>query len=466
MRTPVVQAFFAVLLFAFLISGGAFLVHSQNAPAKSATNDELIAAGLRADTATDPNAYDNYEQAIRLLFQQRNYTELDGIANTARANKEHFSGGVRKLTLFYSAFRNPSSGKNASEADWQDHVARLEEWKHASSNPLTASMAMAGAYYNYAWKARGDGTADTVSDDGWSLFHRRLQKVHAILDEFSQQREKDPVWYQLAIELGTPESLPQAQERALFDQAIAADPTFRPYYHDYAFYLRPQWSGEEGDILRLADEMYAKLGPVDGPIAYFEIATMALCNCGVSRRDQGFSVVKIKRGFALSQEHYGPNLAMENTLAFMAWNMQDPVTAEETLEHIGDNYVLSSWQDDRENIDRIHQWLASYELDHAPFQSVRDEMRTPEGQNYAQLLQADFNRKYGKALDACHEQIGDDARPTYFMIKQDATGRMVTGFLYPMTAFSQCFVKAAIDERHPLFIVPPHDNYWNKVVVQ
>ncbi len=49
-------------------------------------------------------------------------------------------------------------------------------------------------------------------------------------------------------------------------------------------------------------------------------------------------------------------------------------------------------------------------------------------------------------------------------MKQDATGKVIQAFWYPESAMSRCFFENGPHEA-PTFIVPPHSDYWTKIVM-
>ena len=189
-------------------------------------------------------------------------------------------------------------------------------------------------------------------------------------------------------------------------------------------------------------------------------------NCGRQCEGDKFSIAKIKRGFALLEQHDGASLPELNKFAYMMSIRQDPVALDDAFARIGLNYDVPEWQDKQENIDRAHQWLASFRIGGEPFDALDEEMKSQEGQNYAKLIQADFEKKYSKLLEDCRKQAGDDLRGFYFYFKQDATGRLSNAFGVPSNAMGACFNKGAAIHDKPMFMVPPHADYWNKITVR
>ncbi len=419
---------------------------------------------LSADSSTDPQAFEKYQQAIRQIFDENDLVRLGQLAEDARSNKEKFSGGFWKLTQIYDVLSSPKSGSEASETEWTQHFEHLQRWRDFAPDSITPRLVMAKSYVAYAGAARGGGYASTVSDDGWKLHDERTAKALAILADSVKLHSGDPMYYDILLDISKMQGWDLAQENALFEQAITAEPTFRRYYRKHAQYLRVDWYGKKGDIEKFADEMYSRFGPVEGPITYFEIATSSICNCDEERATH-FSLGKMREGYALSAKTYGESLLQLNQLAYIEWICSDPVALEDLFNKIGTNYVAAGWQDP-DNFMRAHQYLVGMaELNPPVNQAISAEMQTPEGQSYAKAMQASVEEKYRDLLNECRTSVKDDPRGFYFFLRQDASGKAIGGFTYPGSAFAQCFAKTAMSEI-PTFNPPPKDDYWSRVVVR
>ncbi len=55
---------------------------------------------------------------------------------------------------------------------------------------ITARVALAGSWVGYAADARGDGYADTVSQENWKLFKERVANAHNELIEAKKLEQK------------------------------------------------------------------------------------------------------------------------------------------------------------------------------------------------------------------------------------------------------------------------------------
>lgn len=101
-----------------------------------------------------------YTDAVRALLAKEDFEKLDTIADAARVSKIRVPGGTWLLYHFYSGITSPFGGKNAADAAWENHITILKRWVEQRPQSITARVALAQAYVNYGWKARGTGYAD------------------------------------------------------------------------------------------------------------------------------------------------------------------------------------------------------------------------------------------------------------------------------------------------------------------
>ena len=135
-----------------------------------------IVPDLNPNVANDIHGMEKYQEAIRQLLQQEKFSEIDRIAGEARTTKARFAGGYWKVHNIYLALKQPGTKTSASEAEWTQHLARLEKWKEQFPTSITARIALAESYHSYGWKARGTGYANKVTDEGWRLLAERVQR--------------------------------------------------------------------------------------------------------------------------------------------------------------------------------------------------------------------------------------------------------------------------------------------------
>ncbi len=151
------------------------------------------AAGLNGDLSTSIHALGDYRETIAGLLEEREFKQLDCLADRLRSSKERFPGGGWKLHVLYEGLENPVQyPQHPTEKDWNVLLRRLKQWAAVRPRSLTARVALASVYVDYAWYARGNGYSDTVSASGSKLFGERTAEARRILERASVLPTKCP----------------------------------------------------------------------------------------------------------------------------------------------------------------------------------------------------------------------------------------------------------------------------------
>ena len=287
---------------------------------------------------------DVFAPFLKSQIMQDKFDDLEYIASQARLKKSMHSGGVWVLYDFYSAVGTPLM-PNPSPAQWDEHIDHLKKWVADYPESSTARISLASGYAERAWASRGNGYADTVSDDGWNDFTRYNNLAKATLLEAATLKEKDPHWYYFMLQLALAEGWTKSQARDLFDQAIAFEPGYYHFYREYAQYLLPRWHGEEGDPETLAEELPKRLKEPTASMMYFETVTTYLCACfGEPPTLDGASWPLLKEGYNNITKLYGASSLKLNRYAYLAYVAKDKSAAHEAFTEIGDAYNRAAWR--------------------------------------------------------------------------------------------------------------------------
>ena len=285
-----------------------------------------------------------YQSHIARVLAQGDFVQLEKEAQKVRADKSRLQGGVWKIFGLYEGASKPVTGGRATESDWKAHIATLKKWVAASPESATARIALANAYVEYAWAARGNGYADSVSGSGWDRFGERIALAKATLMEAARLKEKCPYWYEAMQIVALGEGWNKAQARELFDQAAAFEPTYYHYYREYANFLLPKWYGEEGETQAFAEEVTSRLSEPDASIIYYEIASLLACQCDKERDSlAGMSWPRVRQGFEKLSELYGTSNLKLNRFAYMSFVANDQASARSVFPAIHDDWNHLVW---------------------------------------------------------------------------------------------------------------------------
>lgn len=403
------------------------------------------------------------EASIRALFELENFSSIDRVADRARATKARFPGGFWQVHIIYGPLSQPERGANAGDAEWRLHLERLKKWIAQSPASVTARIALAQAYQSYAWKARGSGYADSVAEDGWQLFHERLELSGKALADAFALPVKCPEWY-LAMQTLL-QGLDSSKEiqAAAFEKAVAFEPDYQYYYRIRANSLTEKWGGEEGEMVAFVEKAADRLGGKRGDMIYYQVAHNLNCNCGDDANLHGMSWPRIKRGYMALEEMYGVSLVNLNKVAYMAGIGADPVYANQIFARIGDNWDQTTWKS-KTQFEGTRNWSEGASVVKAIEQalSAADEnVKTPEGRK--------FDGEIGKAFAAHYSSVFGDcikhSDPT-FMVPFDLALRLgkdgnveqiYSSITYEVSA---CLVPQIEKGKFP---APPRAQYWIKI---
>jgi hypothetical protein len=299
-------------------------------------------AGASEDGARQEN---DYKTEIMMDFVRKDYDALEQAARGNRSPTARFGGGSWRVWGYYDGLAAPPTGDSATDDDWNAQIDALKAWVAARPESAAARIALAGAYDNFGGKARGDGYADSVSDEGWRLYDERLALAASTLVDAAKLKERDPYWFSLMFDVALAQGWSQSQAKALVDAAISFEPSYYHVYRQYANFLLPKWYGEPGDAQSFANSVSAQIGGKEGDFVYFEIATTIACGCNsddVSQL-QPLSWPKIKEGYAAMGQLYGYSSLKTNRFAYLAVLEHDKRAAQAAFAVIGDDWEPKVW---------------------------------------------------------------------------------------------------------------------------
>jgi hypothetical protein len=433
---------------------------------------EEDAAGLNSDIGTDIHAFNDYEGTIGRILKEEKFEELDCLADRARSSKEKFSGGVWKLHQLYSGLyrvvQYPVT--HATQEDWDIHLQRLQRWVAARPKSVTARVALADVYLDYAADARGTGFSNTVSDSGWKLFEERTAEAKRILDEASLLPTKCPEWYLAMQSVAENQNWDAAEESALFEEATKFEPGYHYYARVRASNLLPKWGGQPGDTEKFVQEVADRIGGDQGDILYFQVAIAPAVICGCNN-DPHLSWERIERGFEASEKQYGVSMWNLNRVAYLASHFGggDPLTADQALTRIGEQWDEDTWGR-KENFDGVKQWASANAPMMAKLRAVEAaagaNMQTPEGSRY----NVSFEKTYRDLAQQCARMEGDS--PTQSEGKFEtltsvgAKGTVEDAKIQSTGLAGECLYQKLHGfqlERATPFAPPPQAPYWVRV---
>jgi len=318
---------------------------------------------LKAQTApVVPNAIESEEdestlhgsewrRLIETDLVEEKFDDLDRMAAQFRSEKTRFPGGGWKLTSFYSALDKPM----LTDKDSIDHLAHLKHWIAQRPESITARVALATSLHRWAWVARGNGQAESVTAEGWRLFGERIGESLQVLQAAANLHERCPQWYSEMMIVGLAQNWNEAKMKEVFEQGIQFEPEYFHFYKQMANYLLPKWDGKPGDASAFAKTAADNVGGEQGDVIYFHIATAVIGKSGKEVKAQEMDWARIQRGYQALTAQYGANGYLKNEIAYFAYEFRDATVARQQFAVIGDRWNRSVWRD-RERFDRARDW--------------------------------------------------------------------------------------------------------------
>jgi hypothetical protein len=466
-----------------LVAGGLASCHGnrawQNVPAiqasspNSSTNSspsacnisEEDAVGMNGDLSADIHAARDYTATIARMLTEEKFEELDCLAVHSRSTKERFPGGMWKLHELYKGVSNPVQYPvHATQEDWEALLRRLEAWVTARPKSVTARVALALAYIGYAGDARGDGSANTVSESEWKLFRQRTAAAKRMLEEASSLPSKCPEWYVVMQEVAQNEGWSEATKRALFDQATQFEPGYYYYARVLASNLLPKRGPETGATEKFAQGVADRVGGDQGDILYFQIASAnsVMCAC---EDDPHLSLARIERGFEASEKQYGVSMLNLNRIAFLTARTRpdDEVFADKTLTRIGEQWDEETWTIEKDF--ELAKNFAAFMGKRLALEAAADaNMKTPEGLHY----KAAFEKPYKQLVQQCVRPGDTDGGKFKALINVGAKGTVEDVRVEGNSPAAMCLfeeLRALQQEKATPFPPPPQAPYWVKLVL-
>jgi hypothetical protein len=274
---------------------------------------------------------------VRQMYNSSQFDELEKIA--AKVRRDTFGNGSWKIVQYYSSLECRSS---EPEGMWRLHDRIHRDWIAKKPDSITARLAYADFFCSYAWHARGNGFAGSVTSEGWQLFHERLASAQKTLDEARKLKEKDPYFGLVALRVALGEGPSKAEHDALVSEAHAAEPKFWGYFTSRAYSLMPRWHGEPGDWEAFALKS-ANLPDGLGAELYARIVLHLMDFYGDIFVESDASWPKTREGLNLMMERYPDSLEIANEAAMLAVMAKDRDLARKIFARINGACVVHVW---------------------------------------------------------------------------------------------------------------------------
>src|SRR5581483_11814932 len=160
------------------------------------------------------------------MLLKHDFAQLERIADDARRKDTRIADGQPVLAALYEATAGCACGNRFTDELWQLRRTRLAEWNKQIPNSQTARVASATFPVYYAWFARGNNYASSVSADAWRLFRERMESGRMALEKLDPAAQQDEGWYAAMLWIALAQHWPSEQFDALYERAAKSHPGY------------------------------------------------------------------------------------------------------------------------------------------------------------------------------------------------------------------------------------------------
>lgn len=285
-------------------------------------------------------------ESVTALLRQKQYTRLEQHMENLLQEKKRNENGQLLLDIAYEEFI-------ADDIMYDKLETRLQyftDWVKQHPSSHFANAVIGKFYVFYAWKARGPGTAGTITHKGGLLFEERLQLAKTYLEKAYSLEPNDPFVSSSLINVALGLGLGREEMERQFQRALQADPDAYDAYVSKLAYLQPQWYGSKQEMFTFTRDAVQKSSSISRiPLllatAHWNMQNLSN-NPGAYFRDP--EVWKeVKWAYDTLHSRFPDAQEYHNKFALAAYLAGDYSTAKQEFEKIGNNWYTGVWHDYR-----------------------------------------------------------------------------------------------------------------------
>jgi hypothetical protein len=303
------------------------------------------------------------DDVLQMVYHEQ-FDQLEKLTDDLRSQKLGFYEGRSQLCVVYGYLSDFSN--DADDKEWQAFADKLQAWANAYPQSPAPLISLGEFYVSWAWKARGSGYANTVTDEGSRMMNERLAKARENLETAEQLPVKDPGVYEGLLQVALGQGWSRGDMEAVFQKGIQIEPNDEQLYESKAYFLLPRWYGLRGEWETFAAEAADARGGDEGDILYMCIArSQAWSEGGDFFKNTSISYARMRRGFEASLRRNPDYLWDENSYCYFACLAGDRDTAQELFRKINGRWEKSVW-DSEDYFDQCQHWALA-DSDHPVF---------------------------------------------------------------------------------------------------
>lgn len=297
---------------------------------------------LTADPVRRP--VEDYAAEVHRYFEQENFSVLEKLVATLRANKQRLPGGEWKLTAFYRGLR-PNYAEKQTPALWQANLTKLDKWAKQFPDSATPMIAMVDNFAQFAEPLQTKADLNTLPPARRQQINEGIALGEEALKAANASEAKDPHLYASLLELGRVAGWNKAKFDELYNEGALVEPNYQHLHEAKAAYLLPTWYGTTGESEEFTQTVAEEVGGAQGQQLYFLVTKNALSRVPKdSFALTRFSLGNAKDGFQSLEKSFGVDTKTLNENALLLARNGDLAGADTMFKRIGGNVDTGVWQ--------------------------------------------------------------------------------------------------------------------------
>jgi hypothetical protein len=275
------------------------------------------------------------EAEVSRLWDRGAFDELDQLEKSLRLQNAKSASGWPLIFLFYQALDDLPFLEDGSLTELEKATTDTDKWLAKSPSSDFGRFLRVDLLTARAWRARGHGYANTVSETQWKEFNAYMDQASEYLMQQKTSLSSNPNWYSAMLEIAGARSWPRPEYDALLKEAVMRHGSYQPILAQFIFHLTPKWGGSYRAMDNFIESSTSNVAPLERDEIYAQQYSYAFENSLFP--DIAQSAVRCERwlrGYEQILRKYATSYNV-NHAAFAAVACANKAIAARYLEQLG-----------------------------------------------------------------------------------------------------------------------------------
>lgn len=235
------------------------------------------------------------------LLLAKNYDAIEATASELQKSGQTDALGQPDLQSFFYGLARTDQNPQLLEQS-------VAAWRAARPDSILARLAAIELSTDAAWRARGDGFADSITPAMSEKMGEALERGAQIISELPAAANESPLMFVVVQRWGQIGGDGRPFLDAIYREGSARFPNYLPITQGRIINLMPQWFGTEGEITELLREHADKIGGPEGDVDY----ALSYMKAHYYRGEMEHDDARFWRGFEALRARYPDSIALRS----------------------------------------------------------------------------------------------------------------------------------------------------------